>query len=128
GEVRPDPAGGQVADLLHPVGSETARDPLVRDARVAKAVADDVLAVRPRRADHLADELGPGSAEEEQLRERIELERGILDQLADPLAGGGASRLAHQDGSIAQRLREQLCLGGLAGASMPSRETNTSPG
>src|SRR5206468_2334476 len=41
-QVRPDPTGGQIAELLDPLGPQSARHALVSDARVAEAVADHV--------------------------------------------------------------------------------------
>ena len=64
----------------------------------------------------LSHKLGPRGAEEEQLGEWIELEARVLEDLADPLAGLGAARLAHQQHLIAERAREQLRLRGLPGA------------
>ena len=108
--------GGEVADLLDPLGAKPPRDTLVGDARVAEAVADHVLAALTRRADHLGDQLGAGGAEQEQLGQRIELQPGVLEQPADPLAGVGSARFAHQDNVVTERPGEQLGLGRLAGS------------
>jgi hypothetical protein len=71
GQVGPDPAGRQVADLLDPLRTEPARHTLVGDARVAEPIADDVAALVPGRTDHLRDQLGSCGAEEQQLGEGV---------------------------------------------------------
>ena len=112
-QVGPDAAGRQIADLLDALGSQPSRHPLVGDARIAEAIADHVAAGIPGRADHLRDQLGARRAEEQQLGERVELQSRVLEQPADPLAGLGAARLAHQHDVIAERPGEQLGLGRL---------------
>src|SRR5829696_2666464 len=114
--VGPDPAGRLVADLLDPVGSEPPRHPLIGDARIAEPVADDVLAPLARGSDHLRDELGARGAEEEELAQRVELERRILEQSADPLPCLRPARLTYEHDVVAERPGEQLGLRRLARA------------
>jgi hypothetical protein len=115
-QVRPDAAARQVADLLDTVDPKPAGRALIGDARVAEAVADHIAPFLPGRADHLRHQLGTRRAEEQQLGERVELQRRVLEQPADPLARLGAPRLAHQDDIVTKRVGEQLGLRRLSGA------------
>jgi hypothetical protein len=87
---------------------------LIGDARVAEPIADHRPPPIQRRSDHLRDQLGPCCAEEKQLRDRVELEHRILEELADSLAGLGASWLSHQHDVLAERPGEQPGLSRLA--------------
>ena len=66
-----------------------------------------------------ADKLGAGGGEQQRLGLGAERHRGVLEQVAHPLSGRGAAGLAHPQGLVAEGLREQSRLGGLAGAIDP---------
>ena len=89
---------------------------LVGDGRVDEPVADDVAAGLDRRRDDPLDQLGPGGAEEHQLGPRRQLDRGVLEQVAEPLAGRRSAGLPQQQRLGAERLGEQPRLRRLAGA------------
>src|SRR5262249_22899190 len=127
GDVGPDSARRQVADLLHPLGTEAPRHALVGDTRVAEAVADDVGAGLPGRGDHLLHQLRPSGAEQQELGQRIEPKLRILQQLADPLTRWGAAGLAHKRRLRAERRREQLRLSRLPRAVDPLERDEHTP-
>ena len=105
-----------VPDPGDDLGAEAAPDPLVSDGGVDEPVAHHIAPLLDRPGDDARAKLGAGGAEEEQLSARIELERRVFEQPADPLADLGAARLAQQERRRAERLVQQRRLGGLAGA------------
>ena len=115
GQVGPDPAGREVADLLDPLDAEPARHPLVGDARVAEAVADHVAALAPAagpitsatssaRAAQKSSSSASGSSSS----------AGSLSssRIRSPVSVPPGSRTSTH--LVAQRLGEQLGLGRLA--------------
>ena len=94
-------------------------NPLIDGCRIEKPVGDHGASSKQRRADHFPDELGPAGGEEEELGfgcQRRSL-GGMLEKVADHLAGGGAAGLAHQQRLLSQgpqSFREEADLGGLS--------------
>jgi len=115
-QIGPEPAGRELVDALDLLDAQAAGTALVRQRRVEDAVGDHDLSVVECRPDHLGHELGPGGGEQQRLRALVDLDLGILQQLADALAYRGSARLAHRDGALAERLAEEARLGGLARA------------
>ena len=62
------------------------------------------------------DQLGAGRGEEERLGVGAELDRPVLEDLADPLAHRRPARLAHRDGALGEGVAEHPRLGRLPGA------------
>ena len=90
---------------------------LVGHRGIDEAVGDHRRPPGQRRPDHLTHQLRPGGGVEQRLGPGQDLRPRIEQQLADPLAGGGAARLAHGHHLAAvgqQRVGEQCHLGRLA--------------
>ena len=85
-------------ELLDEVYAEAARGTLVGDGGVDEAVADHVAAGRQRRRDQRAGRAGPRRAEEQHLGPRVEVERRVLEEVADALARRRAAGLAKEHG------------------------------
>src|SRR5215211_3061254 len=66
------------------------------------------------RPDDLRDQLRARGGEQQRLGVRADLQVGVLEQRAEPLADLGAARLADHDRLVAQRVDEQPGLGRLA--------------
>ncbi len=107
-------ADDELHQVLDDVDAQAARRALIGGGRVHEAVADDVAARCSRGLDHPLDQVRPCGREQEELRHIAHLERGILEQRADPLGHLGAARLADQERVRAERLCEQRGLGRLA--------------
>lgn len=115
--VRQQPVGGDEVELEHLLDAEAPGDPLVRQRRVDVAVANHDPARLQRRADHAGDELGACRREERSLRPRAHL-HPLEEQTSHLLAERRPTGLAGGDDLAAvraERLGEQVCLGGFAG-------------
>ncbi len=110
--------GREAVDLAHLLDAEAARDALVGERGVDVAVEQHEPAVFQQRQQALVHELRARRRVEQRLGPRRDLERRILDELADPLGGLDAARLAQQlDGSsaradrVGERARERRLAG-----------------
>ena len=72
-----------------------------------KLIADHRPPPIQRRGDHLRDQLDPRCAEEKQLRNRVELEHRILEELCGFARRSRRSWLSHQHDVLAERPGEQ---------------------
>ena len=116
--VGEQPADGVEVELEHALEAEPAPDALVRDRGVDVAVADDRGAALERGPDHLVHVLCARGGVQQGLGPRRDVAT-VEDELADPLAELGASRLARRDDLLAVGLEpraQELRLGRLARA------------
>jgi len=124
GHVGRQTAGGEDRDLAQRGQVKSPAVALVGQRGIVEAVAQNGLAGRQRRADHLPDVLGAGRAEEQRLRLRRHDRalRPVEQDVAHLLADARAARLAGGQDGHAGRLHggeDTLKLGGLAGAFRP---------
>ena len=90
------PAGGEGVDRRDGVGAELAAAALVGQRGVDEAVQQHPAPGGQQRRDALGDELGARRGVEQRLGPRVDLERGVLHERADPLGQRDAAGLAQQ--------------------------------
>ena len=103
GEVREGAADGEGVDGGDALFGETAGDALVDGGGVEEAVEEHDGAGGEQGLDFFADELGAGGGEEEEfgLGGHAGPFGGVLEEVADGFANGGASWFTHELGQVA---------------------------